>query len=1084
MVIDAIDECDDYQEFLVRLRDEKPNFPLRLFITSRNMYHIQVLRDILYPSIPVTSIKIPFQNSIHDIGCYIDSQIHNLPVTNSPASREKLKRKILSKSNASFLWVRLVLDELENVYSFQSVTTVLERIPEDMIPYYERIIKRMAANALEKHIAKEVIAWTTMCARNLTLPELSQVLALNKKIALPESKTAMESLCGHLVTIDENSSVIDLVHPTAREFLLSEAAGEFRVSKPDVHEQIALSSLQLLLGNELRPPRNPRFLAHARPELSTFLDYAMTQFSEHVYSASSGNDQLLVTIDKFFKTHILSWIERLALRGDLHSIIRASKNLKAYLERSAQDLSPLSSEGNKLGSWPEDLVKMVTHFGEALLKEPSSIYFLIPPLCPPESAIYQQYGKRPDALSLVGSRRTLWDDHLAHVTFGEDTPSRVFCGAGLIAVPTIWGDVNLYNHHSCQKEAVISHGKYVDQVHITDDLIAMSTINSVLLQDHSGNVIWENRLRFRCLLVTSTDNRIFAVAQHGHLLQWDKATGELLYDRDFEYQVSDFGKEQNYVTCRAPQDASISPDFETLALGYRGGDVCLWDIREEEFIGWAKDERYGIARRVLFNPNPNISLLVVIYTNHNLTLHETWSGSLVRSHPTPDKAGFLSASCSPDGRTLVTAEPWGSMYIWDFQSITPLYRITLPSSIIKGIGFTSDSASVVYLGESGMRVWSPDVLTHKTTEDEPSSKDSAIQLVMPNAKYESPQDTKIAVICVHPSTPTVFAGKSNGDVIEFDAKTGISRLLYSHSSMKSVEALAVSQDNIIVSADYEQEIQIRSLSPSAGTRSLSSPILKIPMTDLVKQLCFSANEDYLLVAAGGTDSVHRVRDGSCIGSWTFKSYKDRNRKWIVFPPRLGLDDSQQFSLLSNGTIRHFSAESFPSPSSNDMPEIQLEFTSSKDSDTINFTSAVVSSSIGILALEVQYTLGSLPSTTFIFDVRTAVSASKESPPVNSISLAPLSTLLSRGCRYFVGLSEPTKSIFFLHKNSWLCSTTMPDLADGRYTQHFFVPNGYVTRKYGEATLIQMAEDDVVFCLGEDLVSVRNGLGFRATKSLE
>lgn len=153
---------------------EKPNFPFRLLITSRSMHDIQRLRRSLESSAVMTSMEIPVQDTIHDIECYIQTRIHDLLV-NIPTNRERLKRRILSKSNASFLWARLVLDELENVYSAENIT-VLEKIPEGMIPFYERIAKGRAANTLEKHIVKEVLAWTTICARKLTIPELSQAL--------------------------------------------------------------------------------------------------------------------------------------------------------------------------------------------------------------------------------------------------------------------------------------------------------------------------------------------------------------------------------------------------------------------------------------------------------------------------------------------------------------------------------------------------------------------------------------------------------------------------------------------------------------------------------------------------------------------------------------------------------------------------------------------------------------------------------------------------------------------------------------------------------------------------------------------
>lgn len=1070
LVIDALDECNKYQEFFTMLRAEKPDFPLRIFITSRNVHDIQRLQRSLDSSAQVTCIEIPVQDSIRDIQRYIRSRIDSLPV-HSVADREELASRILSKSHACFLWVRFVLDELETVYSSESIMTVLERIPEGMIPYYERIINAIAANTLEKHIAKALLVWIVASVRKLTVQELSRALKLDINTVLQSAKSAVEGLCGQLVTVHEDSGVVDLVHPTAREFLLSEAAGEFAVAEPKAHERIALTCLQLLSGSELRPPRNPRFLAQARPVPSPFLSYAMTQFSEHTYTASSENDELLVAIDQFFRTNTLSWIERLALKGDLHSLIRASKNLKAYLERRAKYRSPLSSQVKNIDSWSTDLSRLVTQFGDALLQDPSSIYFLIPSLCPSKSAIYQQFGRRSDGLSMVGRKSTAWDDCIARVSFGEEMASAVSCGENLIAVGMNSGRVNLYNQRSYQKEAVINHNKPVDLVCLADGLIATCTTRAIVLQDLSGNIIWENRLRFRCILLTSSDDRVIAVSQHGHLLQWSKGNGELLEDQEIEYRNYDVGTQHNGLVARAPQLASISPDFETLALGYRGGAVCLWDIPEVEFIGWARDENGRLASKLLFNPNPNINLLLVIYSDHDLALYETWSGSLVHSHATPSDVGLLSASCSPDGRTLATMNTLGNMHIWDFESLSVIYHILSPFPSFRILDFTSDGANVVDVMDSSLRVWSPAVPIRKNTDDDGSTSDDVIQMAVTEGEYESHKSVKVIAMCSHPSAPTVFAGKYNGQVVAFDAKAGTTAVLYSHSNTEMVTHLAASRNNVIASADVTDNVQIRSISlRAAAVKSDVSPLAEIHTTARVKQLCFSFNGDYLLVATTESDSVYRVKDGSRVGSRTFEHHERKVWRWLL-PSQHKDETGQGFSLLCERIIRRFSAESFPSPSSSSSPEVRLQYSLDEGCVEIDIDTAVVIPSTDTLVLEVRHVLGCVTSsTTFLFDLSIAGSSSSE-----SVTSTPLSTVMPTRCKHFLGFSEHTKSFIFLHQNSWLSSITLPGLVDRRYTQHFFVPNEYLLSDNAEMLSLKAAEDNVVFCLHGELISVRNGL---------
>ncbi|KAK4120432.1 NAD(P)-binding protein [Parathielavia appendiculata] len=199
-------------------------------------------------------------------------------------------------------------------------------------------------HTLDKHIAKAVLMCAVTSARTLTTAELSQGLKLDINTVLPSAKSAVEGLCGQLVAIDQDSGLIDLIHPTVREFLVFEAAGEFAASTSLAPERIVLICLQLLCSSGMRHPRNRRLLSQARPPASPFLDYALTRFSEHIASASSENEKLLAAIDPFLRTNMLSWIERLAVEGNLHPVMRASKNLKSYLDRRGKYQSPLNNQ--------------------------------------------------------------------------------------------------------------------------------------------------------------------------------------------------------------------------------------------------------------------------------------------------------------------------------------------------------------------------------------------------------------------------------------------------------------------------------------------------------------------------------------------------------------------------------------------------------------------------------------------------------------------------------------------------------------------------------------------------------------------
>ncbi|KAI1501045.1 hypothetical protein F5X99DRAFT_418835 [Biscogniauxia marginata] len=398
-VVDAIDECNKYQEFFTMLKGLQLAFPLRVFITSRKVPDMQKLRRSLDASATVVCREIVPEDVNHDIECYIRDRADNLPAV-KVAENEDLVTSLLRRSNACFLWVRLVMDELETIYSNESILHALESIPEGMVPYYERTIRIMSENKHEKHIAKAVLLWVVASSRSLTITELSQALELDIGTQLGNAKNAVEGLCGQFVLVDEQSGLVELVHPTVREFLLSGAAGEFLVSKAEANQRIALTCLKLLASKEMKPPKSRRQLAR-REERGNLplLYYAATRFSEHVYTASVESDELLLASNHFLSTNILSWIELIAQSANLHSLIRVSKNLKSYFVRRAKYMSPPSGQVRDIESWAIDLSRVATKFGKVLLQNPASIYYLIPPLCPTNSAISHQVANRLDGIA-------------------------------------------------------------------------------------------------------------------------------------------------------------------------------------------------------------------------------------------------------------------------------------------------------------------------------------------------------------------------------------------------------------------------------------------------------------------------------------------------------------------------------------------------------------------------------------------------------------------------------------------------------------------------------------------------------------
>jgi WD40 repeat protein len=1045
------------------------NFPLRIFITSRKVPDLNHICRSLEPRASIISSSIFEIDTISDIERYIQTRMDDLPV-DTIEKKQEVAKKMLQQSSACFLWVRMVLDELMNVYATESMLQVLDGIPEGMVPYYRRVVQEM--DERKKHdqdATKAILRWVVLSSRKMTVAELSQALELDLGIVLPKIEDAIEGLCGQLVTIGKDSNTVDIVHPTVAELLLSHEAGTFAIAPSEAHGRISLACLNLLCSNELRPPRNPRTLTLNQANSPPFLEYALTQFSEHLFSALGENEELLTALDRFFRTNVLSWVERIALKGNLKFILRALKNLRAYIDRLPQNLSDLRCQVTNIEDWLNDLSRLVTRFGTVLLQNPSTIHFLIPPLCPSGSTIYRYFGRRSRGLSVVGFHPTQWEDCIATNSLGGNVVVDIACRQNLIALGMESGDINLYDAHSYEEAGVLRGKDPVDLVHFADKAIAVCTIRSVRLQDLDGNIIWETRLRVRCVSLCSSSKAVISVTAHGHVTKWSISTGALIGDQELKYTIQDARIDENAPVKRAPFIASISPDYETAVTAYAGGAVCLWELATGELIGRTKDNDNSLAAAVLFNANPSIHLLLVIYSNHSLSLYDTWSATIVKSHKRLNYAGLLSAACSPDGRTLVTVDTYGKMNIWDFKSLSLLHQISTTASSYRLLEFTSDGISVLDVDYVGLHIWSPAALFRNPTEEPASIDEQAIISGAAEGRYGYFRNSRIMVFYAHPVHPIVFAGNFGGQILAFSTKTG-ERLsvLNADSSYTSITNLAISRSDVLASSDSVGTVKVwklklDELSKKESAMLLLSALISAP----VKQLCFSASGDYLLVSTPDSDILYCMKDVKCIGAI---SVERRNRKVCHWFQSSDEGAEQHFTLLADHELKSYKAPDFSEVTSEKGIHLNYEL-----SDATRLRTAFMHSEMQTLILEIRDDSRSIPSSSlYMYDL------SQISTSASPMVLDPIESNLTKHCKHFVGFSNITKSILFLDKSSWIDSIGVSAITQKAYTQHFFVPNEYLLDGY-DLLPIRTADDDIVFSSSGKLVIVKNGMLFRENR---
>lgn len=1063
-IIDALDECEKYSELFNMLKNEKVRFPLRIFITSRPTGDMQRLQKSMIQQSSMSCIEIPAEATMADIRSYVVHRVAEASL-GSKSATEDLVDKVLRKSSGCFLWVRLVLDELEHTYTAEGKLMVLEDMPEGMRPLYNRSVESIEGNPAEKHVSKAILGWLAAGTRQMTLDELAEALEQDVYMTITKSATAIRELCGQLAVVKTDLNVVELIHPTAREFLLSDA-GSLTISQPEIHTRIARICLRLLSRFELQPPRTEKALMQSRPGTSPLMSYAIESFSEHVLASSQqNNEEILTALEKFFKVNILGWIQKVAASGNCHPILRVSRNLTAYLDRRAFLAHPRAT---KILRWATDLSRLVTKFGEPLRKQPSSIYFLIPPMCPANTAIAQVPRRRAGGLVLSGNSKADWDDCIAHIDLEDEGASALSSSDESLVIGTEFGTIAMFNQSTYQREATFKHECAVDLVHLADDAIVICTTRAIILQDLRGGIIWQNRLRFRCLCVMVTGSRVTAVVSHGHVMRWSKVTGEILQDEKLEHQGQQPKEANGFVRKRAPIYAKISLEFEMVALGYSDGCVCLWDAEDLEFIGCIKDEQGRLAKELLFNPNKNIQLLLVVYDDYGLSTFDTWTTEVVQSHSAPVEAAFLSAACSPDGHTLATADSQGNITLWSFEQLKIVGNIRTSSSVYKILSFTVDGSGILDITDSSIKCWTPVAVSqHALAQEEPLKDTITISDPTPQSHWRD-KDEEISVIVTHPELALTVTGNHTGDIFGFSVhKTDVQKQsLYKHNA--SVLQIALSRTGLIASYDSNKMIVIGKYDADTGLTTRLNGADGAKAEAHVTQLCFSSNDKYLLLGMDTMTAVYRCNDASCVGKW-HSDNKDANAGfWMA--AQAPESSQEQFWLFADHKAKRFSAKNFPKAI--EPSEILLEYNLAPGCQEREIAKAVLLAGAESLSLQVNFWTGMIESSTVL------VFQLKEDgwghPGEETRQISNTLPDGSRHWQHFLGWKQDTARIIFMDRDSWICTADIGEIKKRECQRHFYLPRHLLASNVSPALT---ATGDVVLANGSELMSISGGFNF-------
>ena len=1068
-VIDALDECHSHIGLIQMLSKVNKKFPLRVFITSRPSPSME--RLFLQEKLHVISEHITLEDSLEDIRLFLEANSSFLPVDNDVACNELIKM-ILDKSNGCFLWAALVLKELESTHSEQQILEVLRDVPTEMNDVYTRILDSMGSNSRDKELAKAIFRWTVCAARPLMVEELKEALKLDVNETLPRLENSIASVCGNLVQVDKLSRV-QVVHQTVKAFLVKEGfESEFAIDRVKENSRLAEVCLKYLAGDEMKNPRNRRGSAARRlTKRSLFVEYASSYFSEHIARSSSATDTHFILLETFLNTNILTWIELIAQSGNLYSITQTAKNLRAFLVRRAKYRSPLGQAVYAVNAWANDMIHLVAAFGKSLAASPTSIYSLIPPVCPPQSMLYQTFGNCQPCLKVVGPTEKEWDDRLSCIIFAEERVTAIACQDARFVVSLASGIVIVYYTSTLQEAKRLDHGEPVRHLRFANlsNLIASSGRRKVRLWNAvTGVQLWlaEHRNDIVMLNFNLEDTLLMAATRSNQIAFWGVLDGVELDTCPLHETIP--GDQSAY---RPPSThAQFSTELSLLAIAHRQQPISIWDLVSNSFIGQfyvlgTKRFPGPLVVAMVFNPNPEVNLLAASYQEGQLVVFDPWNQeqqALIKT-----VAHVLAAS--PDGKTLAAGCGGGTIQLFDFETLRLLYCVTASDYNVNAIVFTNNNLRFFDIRNDHCNVWEPAVLVRQIDTGDGQSENISEEIPSGpqiTGTHLWDDDLTITAMIDHHKGDVLFCGREDGSIAVFETKTGKQmQVLYSHAKNIAVSSLCWNQaESILVSTDISGRFLVRKVSEaSPGKWTADKPLLDERSVKAIRQVLINPNGKLLLLSTATSDELWSISAGLIRSRDAPLPVSHMRITHPADPDQLLFIDGSIAQIVEWETLEELvPAKTIPLIPLPDAETSSTETVSCHATPTFCITFSSPRAHRGLPHLFLWHT--------------SSLSLGVE----NAKLLADYSALAVK-IKAIIGIHK--SSFLFLDHDGWVCSIRLDNTgAENGYIRHFFVPYGW--HSGGAEVIMRCTVGGYVVLAKRDEIAVfQKGLAFEEKVAL-
>lgn len=336
LVIDALDECIDMYRlvgFILGFND--PDYSHVKWIVSSRETHI--INQFMRSNDFETGLSIELNNtaSVSDaVNIYIDRRVAEIEsLQDNDALQERIRHTLRHKTDGTFLWVSLVIQQLQTVKS-GDIETVINAVPTDLNEIYAKMIEQIHKQ-YERKYCLLLLSAAALAYRPLHLLEVAVVSGLS--LINAERVEELVKMCGSFLTI--RGDHVFIIHRSAKDYINQD---NISLQLPGVakrhvdmikHSFSAIARLKKNIYNiefGLRPKyldtqtRHSDTLAPVRYSCIFWADHLCQNGSDPECKRTLTDDGVVF---RFLKTHFLRWLESLSLLRSLSAGVKSIREL-------------------------------------------------------------------------------------------------------------------------------------------------------------------------------------------------------------------------------------------------------------------------------------------------------------------------------------------------------------------------------------------------------------------------------------------------------------------------------------------------------------------------------------------------------------------------------------------------------------------------------------------------------------------------------------------------------------------------------------------------------------------------------------